>query len=1162
MIRLIVISCLIFFAALSLKAQKQPALRYRNLTILSDSTRIDTLTIIAGTIQVKLGDSILTENQHYTVDYNKAFLIWKSEKPATVQISYKVILFSFNKAFRHKDPSLMEPSLLGMNNPFLYTPESRGDNPFKTEGLQMNGNFSRGIAFGNSQDLVVNSNLNLQLSGKLGNEIDILAAISDENNPIQPEGNTQQLQDFDKVYIQFSKDVTRLTVGDFEMTRPDGSYFMNYYKKSRGAQFNSQTRLGNGRLVYQTDAALSRGRFSRNLINGVEGNQGPYRLTGANGELFIIIISGTEAVYLDGQRMLRGEQNDYIIDYNTGEITFTPARLITQYSRIVVEFQYSDRNYARTVFHQNIHYETEKVKIRFNYFTEQDNKNQPFQQELSDEEKRTLSDAGDQLERAVVPNIKEQQGFIQDRILYYRTDSSGFQNIYVFTNEAVPGIDTYYELGFSYVGEGLGNYREASTQFNGRVYEWLAPDNGVLQGSYEPVVQLVSPKRLEMYTAGVDFKLSERTAVGFELVQSNNNKNLFSELDKQDDAGYGFRTYVRNQVPVQKKENPILVTSDVNYEFVTEDFRYVERYRPVEFERTWNRQLYNNPSVDTGFQESIGTVRTGIGKAGIFNTSYQLGFYNKAVGFAGIQHAVNSFLNYKRFRVNADAEWVDSKTAPTLSSPGLTNEFRRKRAGLGREIAFIVAGVNYETEKSTFIKTSDLLEAGSFSFDQIQYYIQSLDTASYYYKIDYTVRTDYLPKTSEFNTSTIGKNINLTTSFTGKNSNRFQSLITYRELEIKDTLLTNLKPDRSLLARVEYDYSFIKRVFTANTYYQLGTGLELKRDFTYLQVAPGLGVYAWNDYNSNGKQELNEFEIPAQRDLARFIRVFLPTNTSVKTNTNQFNQTLNINPSTVWNKEKGVKGILSRFSNLTALRIDRKTLDLDELDFFNPFLLNVQDSFLISINSFIRNTLFFNRSDPKFGTELNYQDNRGKSLSTNGFESRTRTEKGLGIRWNITPKLTLRNDFNKGEKSSTSEFFADRTYFLDYTEIKPEFIIQFSRNFRTTLFFNQNNSKNRIAAKEKGNTSEAGTEIRYNFTNKGVLSARISYLEIIFAGNPNSPVGYEVLQGFLPGSNKQWNLNFQRRLSNNVQVNLNYDGRQASGQKAVHIGRLEARYLF
>ncbi len=156
------------------------------------------------------------------------------------------------------------------------------------------------------------------------------------------------------------------------MIRPAGSYFLNYYKKSRGLQFNTAQTVGKGNLQLSGEGAISRGRFARNVVTAIEGNQGPYNLTGVNGEIFIIVIAGTEAVYLDGERLKRGEQNDYVIDYNTGEVRFNPRRVITRYSRIIVEFQYSDRNYARTVFRGGARYDIGKASVRVNYFTEQD----------------------------------------------------------------------------------------------------------------------------------------------------------------------------------------------------------------------------------------------------------------------------------------------------------------------------------------------------------------------------------------------------------------------------------------------------------------------------------------------------------------------------------------------------------------------------------------------------------------------------------------------------------------------------------------------------------------------------------------------------------------------------------------------------------------------
>ena len=53
-------------------------------------------------------------------------------------------------------------------------------------------------------------------------------------------------------------------------------------------------------------ASQTRGIYTNEQINPVEGVQGPYRLQGASSSPFTIILAGTEKVYLDGKLLRRG----------------------------------------------------------------------------------------------------------------------------------------------------------------------------------------------------------------------------------------------------------------------------------------------------------------------------------------------------------------------------------------------------------------------------------------------------------------------------------------------------------------------------------------------------------------------------------------------------------------------------------------------------------------------------------------------------------------------------------------------------------------------------------------------------------------------------------------------------------------------------------------
>lgn len=270
------------------------------------------------------------------------------------------------------------------------------DDIFAGTSLRRSGSLVRGITVGSNQDLNVTSGLRLQLEGTLAPGVEIAAALTDENTPIQPEGNTQTLQEFDRVFVEVKAEKARATIGDFNLSL-GGTEFANLERRLQGGKvegtFNfSETSSISTLLSF----ANARGRFHTNQFNGRDGVQGPYRLTGPNGEPFIIVLAGTERVYVNGELMVRGQNNDYVIEYATGEIYFQPRRLITQQSRITVDFQFTERLYPRNFLTSKTVASLFDDRLRFqaSFISESDDENSPIDFLLTERGRESLRQAG------------------------------------------------------------------------------------------------------------------------------------------------------------------------------------------------------------------------------------------------------------------------------------------------------------------------------------------------------------------------------------------------------------------------------------------------------------------------------------------------------------------------------------------------------------------------------------------------------------------------------------------------------------------------------------------------------------------------------------------------------------------------------------------------
>ena len=463
------------------------------------------------------------------------------------------------------------------------------------------------------------------------------------------------------------------------------------------------------------------------------------------------------------------------------------------------------------------------------------------------------------------------------------------------------------------------------------------------------------------------------------------------------------------------------------------------------------------------------------------------------------------------------------------------------------------------------MKVYDSLFANSYEFFEWEAFIANADSSVNTFRLGYTERENFEVKNNGLNSSTFGKSLSLDLGLLKNKKARLTNKTTYRILEIRDSTLTTNTADSTLLSRLEYSVKLWKGAVISTSFFEIGSGLEVKKEYTFLKVANGQGIWIHRDNNDNGIAELDEFEI-APKSLqyqANYIKVFVPSNNYVKTFNNQFSQTLMLRPKAIWGSEKkGLKKFVSRFTNQLSYLIDRKTNKDNIRAAFNPFEREIADSILVSQNASFRNAFNFNRSNPKFGAGLNYYYVKNKTLLTNGFEQRTNEYSSANIRWNLNRKFRLNIDGQYGSKENLSDYLITRNFDIDYYSFRPKITFQPGTVFRVALLYEHKNKQNNSETNELAVYHKGGLEGKYSTAEKGNVSANFNFILIDYDFPANSSLSFEMLEGLQPGKNMTWEVIYQRTLANNLQLNLNYNGRWSENSKLVHVGGVQVRAFF
>jgi len=1019
------------------------------------------------------------------------------------------------------------------------------DRIIASKKMDYRGSFSRGLAVGNSQDLVLNSNFDMTLQGELGDGLEIKGVISDDNIPIQAEGNTQQLREFDKVYIELSKNRSFLKAGDYVL-QENGLYFTKYFKKLQGASLGHSETFGKAQVSGTGSYAVSRGKFARQTLEVTEGNQGPYKLTGNDGERFLIVLSGTERVYSDGKLLKRGEQYDYIIDYNTAEVEFTINHIINQFSRIIIEYEYTDQNFLRTVYAADAGVVHDNWDFGVNLYSEQDNTNISGFAELDSTRLNILAASGDQPSFVSGLYIPADDDVNVVRYQQIVDPVTGIQYL-EFTDDTGPNT---FGATFSEVGINNGDYIiDEELAINQRVYKYV----GSNAGNYNPVINLITPKQRQIINLYSNLKTGANSNLGAEFALSRADQNRFSDLDNGDNAGTAFMLNHSQSNPLKEGSNWKFSTF-FSTEYAQDNFSALNPYRDTEFNRIWSL----DQSLEK-YNELLGKAEVSLDFKNNLKLLYQFNHFSQFENYRGNKNFGSIVWNDKNWNLLASGEILNAESN-TLKSTFVIPAFEINNKAGDDGWSY---GVYFNKEKNERLeKVSSELEDLSFQFERMGVYLGKRINKKLDLQMAVNKRNDWALATTqrdfgiESNTNEYKLNINwLANTWSDLNVNT-----TYRELNILNQSISKNDPNKSFFGRINYKLNALNQGLRSESLYETGSGQEPKQEYRYLMVQQGEGGYIWNDYNMDETQQVNEFEIAPFGDLGNFERFVVFNNEFIRTAKTEFRQIFDLRPSKFIKKEsKNLQWTKLLFWR-TRFHLIKKTSGSNNRlsDSFNFSLLDPE---IVSFGNNYDHTLYINQGSTVFNAEIGTRKNQNRIVLISGFEERARSATFAKARYNIKKKVDISLAGEQGNRISVAENYEAKNFNIDFYSITPKIVVRMNKTLRWSLSYSLGNQSN-SAGIERNTTKDLGAELTWRRIQKSNLSANLNYVLNDFEGTKGSPVELDMLQGLTTGNNWVWSINYTQRIGKQIDANINYGGRKSGDNRTVHTFSGQMKILF
>jgi hypothetical protein len=493
----------------------------------------------------------------------------------------------------------------------------------------------------------------------------------------------------------------------------------------------------------------------------------------------------------------------------------------------------------------------------------------------------------------------------------------------------------------------------------------------------------------------------------------------------------------------------------------------------------------------------------------------------------------------------------------------------RQRGNISYAISGLLPALRVEMEdRQQNPNSSDSLAQGSFKFFELApgLTVMNLDPVRVFAEIQ--LRTE-----DSASNGTMIRALRAVTQLYDLQLLQWRSLtgsvaLSLRRSDVSDVFASKGSPSsNTMLIRSQVHYSPWQRALDTDILYEFARERSAVMRRLFIRVPKGTGNYRYiGDVNQNGVADDSEFE--QTRFDGDYIAITVPGDQLVPVADLRAGFRMRWNAAKLLTQRTTfLEKVVAAVSTETVARIEEKstTVDASEIYFLHLSRFRNDSSTISGTNLFTQDVYVF-ESDPTFSIRFRFNERKGLMRLVGITERSYVREQSVRFRSQLLREIGNQTEFTTKTDQLFPNASSPRQRDLSSDELRTEFAYRPYSEWDVSFGAALSGVTNRYGgANVSANINEQFVRLTYAILALGQVRTEIQREEVLIANDKTiGSTGYpfEFTSGKAIGKTFQWHAAFDYRLSQSVQLTVNYDGRSEGGGVAVHTARAEARAFF